>query len=80
MTRIGKYVWDIDMEFMGKEELEALRDGADYFIKTQEKAELQIQLDELMSSVKEKGFKILKINEDEEPVELKLGDCVVTWD
>ena len=57
-TRIGKYIFDIDLESMDIEKLSVLKEGCDHFIKEKHREEIHRALTEINLRAHAYGFDI----------------------
>ncbi len=66
-TRIGKYVWDIDLESMDVGELAALTEAAAYFkAKREKEADLMLKLKNTVQAISEAGYHLIYKSDDED--------------
>ena len=57
-TRIGKYIFDVDLESMDIEKLSVLKDGCDHFIKEKHREEIHKALTKINLLAHTYGFDI----------------------
>lgn len=58
-TRVGRYVWDIDIEAMDSSELKALGDVVEFFrAKREREEEVMTELRQLLELAKQNGYHI----------------------
>ena len=57
-TRIGRYIFDIDLESMDIEKLSVLKEGCDHFIKEKHREEIHRALTEINLRAHAYGFDI----------------------
>jgi hypothetical protein len=57
-TRIGKYIFDVDLENMGIEELSMLKEGCEHFIKEKHREEIHRELTKINLLASTYGFDI----------------------
>ena len=57
-TRIGKYLFDVDLEYMDIEKLSILKEGCDHFIKEKHREEIHKELTKLNLLAHTYGFDI----------------------
>lgn len=60
--RVGKYVWDIEMEEMSDEELEALADAAKYFQQKHKVDKYTAAFEKLLKEAEADGVQLLYIH------------------
>ena len=57
-TRIGKYLFDVDLEYMDIEKLSILKEGCEHFIKEKHREEIHRELTKLNLLAHTYGFDI----------------------
>ena len=57
-TRIGRYIFDIDLENMDVEKLAVLKEGCDHFIKEKHREEIHKELTKINLLARTYGFDI----------------------
>lgn len=63
-TRVGKYIFDINLEDMSVEKLQYLKEGCDCFIKQKRKEALEREFTELNLRAHAEGFHLCYRDED----------------
>ena len=66
-TRIGKHIFDVDLETMDVEKLAVLRDGCEHFIKEKHREEIHKELTKINLLAHTYGFDISVLDSDDYP-------------
>ncbi len=66
-TRIGRHIFDVDLETMDVEKLAVLRDGCEHFIKERHREEIHKELTKINLLAHTYGFDICVLDSDDYP-------------
>jgi len=66
-TRIGRHIFDVDLESMDVEKLAVLRDGCEHFIKEKHREEIHKELTKINLLAHTYGFDICVLDSDDYP-------------
>ena len=66
-TRIGRHIFDVDLETMDVEKLAVLRDGCEHFIKEKHREEIHKELIKINLLAHTYGFDICVLDSDDYP-------------
>ena len=66
-TRIGRHIFDVDLETMDEEKLAVLRDGCEHFIKEKHREEIHKELTKINLLAHTYGFDICVLDSDDYP-------------
>ena len=66
-TRIGRHIFDVDLETMDVEKLAVLRDGCEHFIKEKHREEIHKELTKINLLAHTYGFDICVLDSDDYP-------------
>ena len=66
-TRIGRHIFDVNLETMDVEKLAVLRDGCEHFIKEKHREEIHKELTKINLLAHTYGFDICVLDSDDYP-------------